>query len=122
MTGWGWRGRAACRDVDPDLFFPVGTSGPAREQTAAAKAVCARCPVAADCLAFALRSLPDGIAGGMTPAERAQVRAPRRSAPPAVERRETAARLRGKGWPAGAIADQLGINERSVYRLLKAGA
>jgi hypothetical protein len=57
----------------------------------------------------------------MTPAERARVRdsstTPRRRA--VVDRRETAARLRGRGWPAAAIAAQLGVNERSVYRLLQ---
>ena len=35
-----WRDVAACRDTDPDLFFPVGTTGPAIEQIDNAKAVC----------------------------------------------------------------------------------
>jgi WhiB family transcriptional regulator, redox-sensing transcriptional regulator len=126
MGGRDWRHQAACRDVDPDLFFPIGTAGPAQRQTARAKAVCTRCPVIADCLAFALVALPDGIAGGLTVTERAQLRSanPRCELGnrPAHDRRETAVRLRGRGWPATAIAKQLGINERSVYRLLKAAA
>ena len=40
-----WRHRAICRDEDPELFFPVGNSGPALLQIAEAKAVCQRCPV-----------------------------------------------------------------------------
>ena len=40
-----WRHRAICRDEDPELFFPVGTSGPALLQIAEAKTVCRRCPV-----------------------------------------------------------------------------
>jgi len=38
-----WRHRAACRDEDPELFFPVGNSGPALLQISEAKAVCRRC-------------------------------------------------------------------------------
>src|SRR5262245_56070614 len=40
-----WRELSACRDTDPDLFFPVGTTGPAIEQIENAKAVCRECEV-----------------------------------------------------------------------------
>jgi WhiB family redox-sensing transcriptional regulator len=73
-----WRDRAACRSVDPELFFPVGDDGPALVQIAAAKAVCARCPVVAECLSFALVAVPEGIAGGLTVEERRGLRAQRR--------------------------------------------
>lgn len=72
-----WTDRAACRaeGTDPELFFPVSYSGPALWQVAAAKAVCARCPVAADCLSWALRAgETDGIWGGTTPEERRAIR------------------------------------------------
>ncbi len=71
-----WRVRAACRDHEADLWFPTGTTGPALEQEAQAKQICAACPVLAACRSWALR-LPhdqDGIAGGLNPAERAQLR------------------------------------------------
>jgi hypothetical protein len=73
-----WRQRAACQapGVDPELFFPVGDFGPALPQAAAAKRVCARCPVRASCLAWALRGgEQDGIWGGTTPGERRRLRA-----------------------------------------------
>ena len=40
-----WRHRAACRDEDPELFFPIGNTGPALLQIEEAKAVCRRCAV-----------------------------------------------------------------------------
>ena len=40
-----WRSAAACRVADPDLFFPVSSSGPALEQVAEAKEICTRCQV-----------------------------------------------------------------------------
>ncbi|MFC8277475.1 WhiB family transcriptional regulator [Streptomyces sp. NPDC057271] len=49
-----WRARAACQDVDPDLFFPVGTGAPALIQVEEAKQVCRRCPVREECLRWAM--------------------------------------------------------------------
>lgn len=66
-----WRHYAACQGEDPELFFPVGTSGPAIVQIAEAKAVCHRCPVASECLAWALEAGEDyGVWGGMDENER----------------------------------------------------
>ncbi|MFF7448824.1 MULTISPECIES: WhiB family transcriptional regulator [unclassified Streptomyces] len=66
-----WLRRAACVDEDPELFFPVGTQGPALRDTAAAKRVCARCPVIADCLGWALDSgQTAGVWGGTCEQER----------------------------------------------------
>ena len=57
-----WRHRAVCRDEDPELFFPVGNSGPALAQIADAKLVCNRCPVTTECLT--------GVWGAMSEDER----------------------------------------------------
>ncbi len=70
-----WRRNAACRDTDPDLFFPVGTTGPAIEQIANAKAVCQQCEAQTDCLEFAIATNQDsGIWGGTSEEERRQLR------------------------------------------------
>ncbi|MET9605984.1 WhiB family transcriptional regulator [Streptomyces sp. NPDC006512] len=70
-----WRDEAACRWEDPDLFFPVGSSGPALLQVEEAKAVCHRCPVMAECLRWALEGGQDlGVCGGMSEEERRTVR------------------------------------------------
>ncbi|SBT94154.1 WhiB family transcriptional regulator, redox-sensing transcriptional regulator [Streptomyces sp. DI166] len=70
-----WRDRAACRREDPDLFFPIGTSGPALIQTARAKAVCGRCPVRERCLRWALETgQAVGVWGGTSEVERLALR------------------------------------------------
>ena len=70
-----WRDRAACRDTDPDLFFPVGTTGPAIEQIDAAKAVCLQCEAQAACLEFAITTNQEsGIWGGTSEDERRKLR------------------------------------------------
>jgi WhiB family redox-sensing transcriptional regulator len=70
-----WRDHAACRHCNPDLFFPAGTTGAAVHEIAAAKAVCADCPVQSHCLRFALRTgQAYGIWGGTTEDERIMMR------------------------------------------------
>jgi WhiB family redox-sensing transcriptional regulator len=70
-----WRERAACRDTDPDLFFPVGSTGPAIEQIEAAKSVCRQCSVQRACLEFALiTNQESGIWGGASEEERRKLR------------------------------------------------
>jgi WhiB family redox-sensing transcriptional regulator len=69
--GFDWRHRAACRDEDPELFFPIGNTGPALLQIEDAKTVCRRCPVIDQCLQWALESGQDaGVWGGMSEDER----------------------------------------------------
>jgi WhiB family redox-sensing transcriptional regulator len=76
----GWRNDSACRDTSPDLFFPVGTTGPALEQIAAAKAVCSLCPAQGPCLEFALATNQDsGIWGGTSEEERRKIRRSRQA-------------------------------------------
>ncbi|MFE7614326.1 WhiB family transcriptional regulator [Streptomyces sp. NPDC057496] len=66
-----WRHRAVCREEDPELFFPIGTTGPALLQIEEAKAVCRRCPVMEHCLQWALDSNEnEGVWGGLAEAER----------------------------------------------------
>lgn len=56
----------------PELFFPVGTTGPALRDTGAAKRICARCAVAGRCLAWALTTgQTSGVWGGTGEEERA---------------------------------------------------
>ena len=66
-----WRDKAACLTVDPELFFPVGNTGPAVDQIEKAKAVCARCTVTEICLQYALESGQDsGVWGSLSEDER----------------------------------------------------
>src|SRR3954467_1371072 len=66
-----WRHNAVCREEDPELFFPIGNTGPALLQIEEAKAVCRRCPVMDQCLQWALESGQDsGVWGGLSEDER----------------------------------------------------
>jgi WhiB family redox-sensing transcriptional regulator len=74
-----WVHRARCTNEDPELFFPVGTTGPALAQIAAAKAICMQCEVRRECLEWALATGQDaGVWGGMSEDERRALRRARR--------------------------------------------
>jgi WhiB family redox-sensing transcriptional regulator len=76
-----WRDVALCRDTDPDLFFPVGTTGQALVSIDHAKRVCAECTVTQACLDFALETNQDsGIWGGLSEEERRAIRRRRAAA------------------------------------------
>jgi WhiB family redox-sensing transcriptional regulator len=106
-----WRHRAICRFEDPELFFPVGTAGPALTRITEAKAVCARCPVRQQCLSWAMAvSLPYGIAGGLTDTERGS----RRERSPRALHRPTR--------PARPVAPTPAENAAAGRTALRAGA
>lgn len=131
----GWRDRAACRGSDAELFFPAAEEGsPAYlAQVAVAKAVCASCPVRAECLDEALARIPDGIAGGLTPAERrhhrlaattdrptsretAVLNAGLRHGARAAEVRAAGRVLLAAGRPIHEVARHCGVTQRTAQR------
>ena len=70
-----WREEAACRDVDTELFFPVGSSPRSVEAAEVAKAICATCPAQVECLKFAVATNQQyGIWGGCDEEERRVIR------------------------------------------------
>jgi WhiB family redox-sensing transcriptional regulator len=69
-----WRPQAACRGLDPDMFFAsedLENRQERREREATAKAVCARCGVVEECLTYAIAAGERyGIWGGLNADER----------------------------------------------------
>ena len=73
--GERWRCLAACRHVEVDLFFPVGSAGESSYEIAQAKQICFTCPVIDPCLEFALSTNQEcGVWGGTTEEERRSLR------------------------------------------------
>lgn len=70
-----WRHSAACRGMDANLFHEEKPYNWTKKQLAAAKKVCASCPVSQECLNYAIENkLSLGVWGGMTYKERLAVR------------------------------------------------
>lgn len=106
-----WRKRALCRCEDPELFFPVGSGPVALAQTERAKAVCARCPVVSECLEFALRWLPEGVAGGLASEERSVLRTASRVA---------VAGGRSRGWVVASLMSGDLVQDASCVEVARA--
>lgn len=65
-----WMTDAVCAEVDPDSFFPEKG-----EKSREARKLCNTCPVATECLAYALRhDIRYGLYGGLTARERHALR------------------------------------------------
>ena len=74
-----WRRNAACTSHHPELFFPIGTAGPALAQLERARQICRSCPVRLACLEWAIDvGADDGIWGGLSAQERQSLRRRRR--------------------------------------------
>jgi WhiB family redox-sensing transcriptional regulator len=81
MADDSWRDAALCRDTDPELFFPIGSTGFAIVAIEEAKQVCGECVVASECLDYALATNQDsGIWGGLSEEERRDIRRQRAAA------------------------------------------
>jgi WhiB family redox-sensing transcriptional regulator len=97
-----WRSGAACRGLDPEMFFPLGRGPAAEAQEAVAKAVCARCAALVRCRTWALTmGERAGVWGGMSPDERRAARHVLDPDRPATTARRVSARTGGSSSVAG---------------------
>lgn len=74
--GIRWMDSALCAQVDLELFFPEKCKP---QDSYKAKRICARCPVAAECLEYGM-NMSHGIFGGLGERERRQLRNQRSNA------------------------------------------
>jgi WhiB family redox-sensing transcriptional regulator len=111
-----WQARGRCRsDPGPDPFFPG--RGQSHEE---AQACCTGCEVRSECLEYALdNGINHGVWGGTSEAERQRIRRARKVASTTAL---AVARLAERGVAPPAIAEQLGVTTRTVYRHLQRGA
>jgi WhiB family redox-sensing transcriptional regulator len=118
MNDQRWKERGACRDEDPEMFFPTR-----RDQEAAPRAVCKSCPVQVECLSWALdNSESYGVWGGYTEEERKPMRGARHRAriSNAEQRIDQIIELRDRqGYPWHRIADLVGVHRQTVQRLYR---
>lgn len=116
-----WKADAACRDSDPELWFPG--RGESHEQ---ANRICARCPVRQECFDFAMRHGERfGIWGGRSERQRRRLRREQAGAPSfgrepmftAFQRRRMVW-LDTQGWTRAEMAAEFECSVRTIERTL----
>ena len=106
-----WMDRAVCAQTDPDLFFPEknGNAAPARR-------ICGTCPVAGECLEYALANREThGVWGGLTPLERRKLLQPHNRSNDMLK--GAVRRLNRAGLMDTEIGEQLGVSGGHVTRV-----
>jgi WhiB family transcriptional regulator, redox-sensing transcriptional regulator len=114
-----WLDQAACRELDPERFFPESGE---HTKAAEAKAICAGCQVRDQCLELAVTAAggldhDHGVFGGTLPAERSRLRGNTFPAPSIYrERRELAEQAHQLASQVGLrqAARQLGIHRDAL--------
>jgi len=111
-----WHKRAACRGMDPNVFYPANV-----HQSAAARKVCADCPVRGECREAGRREAL-GVWGGVPDRHRRGEKTaldPRRSVGCSHgfndEVHDEIWRLHGEGLALRAIAQQIGVSQSAVF-------
>jgi WhiB family redox-sensing transcriptional regulator len=102
-----WLDQAACRDSDPEQFFPESGE---HTKAAEAKATCASCQVRDQCLELAVNAAggldhDHGVFGGTLPAERSRLRGNTFPEPSAYRQRRELAEQ------AHQLANQIGLRQ-----------
>jgi WhiB family redox-sensing transcriptional regulator len=117
----GWQQHGLCRYEDPDLFFPVGDSHQARQDTEHAKQVCAPCPVRETCLEWAVSTGQwVGVWGGLSETDRADLYkvAGETQFAQCLARQALIERRMGEGISQRAIAAELGVVTKTLRKAL----
>lgn len=110
----------ACVGIPTDMFFPREGAEVGRD-AAAAKAICAGCPLIDPCRDWAVEHHEIGIWGGTTDKERAQLRGATvvdmsDRAQYRADIRRQVVHLTARGHDAVSIAERLGVSTRTVVR------
>jgi len=116
-----WMTGGVCAQVDPDLWFPE-KGGSTRE----AKALCARCPVHPECLAYALaHDERFGVWGGASERDRRRMKRtatrPQGASVRALDKRTGVIRQLATTLTDPEIAGRLGCSSRTVLRIRRTG-
>jgi len=109
-----WKLDGLCNEIGVEWFYPE-----TGENATVAKKICEKCPVIAECLAYALKHDEQyGVWGGKSPTQRDRLRSTRRNgrSDGVKERQLEAYRMLDSGVSAVEVAKRMGVSARTVER------